>query len=338
MSLDEIKFDMVDFNPNDENEDNEFDLLVDPSKSRPVSPENNVETVNEVSFKTIDTTEDEDVKINFSVERENDTKPSFQSTFSQINNNMNNRPVFHNENNSEKQELLFKLKRLEQKGIPLSKHYSRADSLADMRDEYNRVKSQRDLENSIKFQRKALLMTTNGTEFVNKRFDPFGLKLNGWSESVSESIDDYDEVFEELHEKYKGKGEIAPEIKLLMMVGGSAAMFHMSAKLFGNADQNINDIMNSNPDLKRQFTEAAIRNELNNGNQNTNYNDQPLPKPSYNPDESVMSPPEDIDIDRILSSIDQIAPSNPESSVEPKKRRGRPKKVRPETKSFALNI
>lgn len=358
MSLDELNVEEINFDvglmndqPNDQpnDEDNEFDLLIDPGKSRPASPENNVEMTvsNDIPFKSIDTKkDDDDIKINFSVERENDSTSAFKPAFQRAQ-EIGSRPVYHTENNAEKQDLLFKLKRLESKGIPLSKHYSRHDSVIEMRDEYERIKSQRDLEASIKFQRKTLMMATSGTEFVNKRFDPFGLKLNGWSESVGEGIDDYDDVFEELHEKYKGKAQMAPEIKLMMMIGGSAAMFHMSAKLFGNSDQNVQDIMKNNPDLKRQFAEAAIRNELNNGNQNPSYNDQPIAKPSFNPDETVMAPPDDVDIDRILRSIDQISPSDPEpvkpisKNVEPvvsKKKRGRPKKVRPETKSFALNI
>lgn len=352
MSLDniaaeEINFDLGLMNDSGGGEDdNEFDLLIDPSKSRPVSPDKvDMTTSNDVSFKNIIDDSDDDVKINFSVHRENEPVSAFKPAFQRVH-EIGNRPVYHTENNSEKQDLLFKLKRLESRGIPLSKHYSRTDSVVEMREEYERIKSQRDLEASIKFQRKTLMMTTSGTEFVNKRFDPFGLKLNGWSESVGESIDDYDDVFEELHEKYKGKGQMAPELKLMMMLGGSAAMFHMSAKLFGNTDQNVQDIMNNNPDLKRAFAEAAIRNELNNGNQNPNYNDQPVPQPSFNSDENVMdAPPDDVDIDRILSSIDQIAPAAPPvpasvSAVEsaPKKRRGRPKKIRPETKSFSLNV
>ena len=54
-------------------------------------------------------------------------------------------------------------------------------------------------------------------EFLNNKFDPLDLKLDGWSESIHENINDYDDVFEELHEKYKGKGEMAPELKLLLI-------------------------------------------------------------------------------------------------------------------------
>jgi hypothetical protein len=46
-----------------------------------------------------------------------------------------------------------------------------------------------------------------------------------------ENIDDYDNIFERLHEKYGGKGEIAPEIELLLTLGGSAFMFHLTNTL-----------------------------------------------------------------------------------------------------------
>jgi len=38
-----------------------------------------------------------------------------------------------------------------------------------------------------------------GMELMNNKFNPFDWKLDGWSESVHENVDDYDEVFEELY-------------------------------------------------------------------------------------------------------------------------------------------
>ena len=40
-----------------------------------------------------------------------------------------------------------------------------------------------------------------GLEFMNKRYNPFEIQLEGWSENVMENVDDYDEVFEELYVK-----------------------------------------------------------------------------------------------------------------------------------------
>ena len=59
-----------------------------------------------------------------------------------------------------------------------------------------------------------MMACCSGIEFLNNRFDPFDLKLDGWSESVHENVNDYNEVFEELHEKYKTKAQISPELRL----------------------------------------------------------------------------------------------------------------------------
>ena len=89
------------------------------------------------------------------------------------------------------------------------------------------------------------MAAVSGAEFLNSKFDPFDIKLDGWSESVNENIEDFDEVFEQLYEKYGGGGgEIAPELKLLMMLGGSAFMFHLSNTMFKSSVPNMNDIIN----------------------------------------------------------------------------------------------
>ena len=97
-----------------------------------------------------------------------------------------------------------------------------------------------------------------GAEFLNNKFDPFDIKLDGWSESVNENINDFDEVFEELAEKYGGKSEMAPELKLLMMLGGSAFMFHLTNTMFKSSIPGMDDIMKQNPDLMKQFAQAAV--------------------------------------------------------------------------------
>lgn len=156
-----------------------------------------------------------------------------------------------------KREILYQFDRLEKKGMKLPKRFTLASSLEDMKLEYDRLKRDRDLDNSIKFQRKALMMFSSGVEFLNSKFDPFDVKLDGWSESIHESIDDYDDVFEELYEKYKGKGKMAPEVKLLFALGGSAFMFHMTNSMFKNAMPGLDQVLKSNPDLMKQFAAAT---------------------------------------------------------------------------------
>jgi len=93
---------------------------------------------------------------------------------------------------------------------------------------------------------------------LNNKFDPFDLKLDGWSEQVNENIDDYDDIFSELHDKYKSKAKMAPELKLLFQLGGSAIMLHMTNTMFKSAMPGMDDIMRQNPELMQQFTAAAV--------------------------------------------------------------------------------
>ena len=159
---------------------------------------------------------------------------------------------------NEKIELIYKFKRLESQGIRTTMNYNMNSQLEDMRNEYLKLKKQREIENSIKFQRKVMMAMITGMEFLNNKFDPFDIKLDGWSESVNENIVDFDEVFEELSEKYGGKSEIAPELKLLMMLGGSAFMFHLTNTMFKTSIPGMDDIMKQNPDLMKQFAQAAV--------------------------------------------------------------------------------
>jgi len=130
-----------------------------------------------------------------------------------------------------KQDLLMKIQSLEKKGFEFSKKFTMTSNYEEMMFEYQKIKHFVETQSAIKFSRRCLMACVTGLEFVNKRFDPFHIKLEGWSESVMENIDDYDNIFEKLHEKYGGKAEIAPEIELLLTLGGSAFMFHLTNTL-----------------------------------------------------------------------------------------------------------
>ena len=158
----------------------------------------------------------------------------------------------------EKLRILRKLEALEKKGIQLTKKYNMDSPLAEMQGEYEMIKQEKEKNNSVKFQGKMLMAAVSAIEFLNAKFDPFDVKLDGWGESVSENLDDYDDVFGELHEKYGGKAAMAPELKLLFMLGGSAAMLHMTNTMFKSSMPGMDDIMRQNPELMQQFTQAAV--------------------------------------------------------------------------------
>ena len=158
----------------------------------------------------------------------------------------------------EKFKYLRKLEALEKKGVELSKKYSMESSLQEMMGEYETIMDEKSKQNSVKFQGNMLMAVINGIEFLNGKFDPFDVKLDGWSEQIQENITDYDDIFGELHEKYKSKASMAPELKLLFQLGGSAMMVHMTNTMFKSAMPGMDDILRQNPDLMRSFQSAAV--------------------------------------------------------------------------------
>ena len=149
----------------------------------------------------------------------------------------------HEEEVREKFKMLRKLEALEKKGIKLSRKYNMEADLKEMEGEYEVHLAERERSASCKFQGRMLMAAITGLEFLNNRFDPFDVKLDGWAEQVNENLDDYDEIFGELHEKYKSKAKMAPELKLLFQLGGSAIMVHMTNTMFKSAMPGMDDIM-----------------------------------------------------------------------------------------------
>ena len=158
----------------------------------------------------------------------------------------------------EKFKYLRKLEALEKKGAGLTQKYSMDSNLDEMIGEYEMIIAEKEKSNSMKFQGKMLMAAITGIEFLNNKFDPFDIKLDGWAEQLNENIEDYDEIFGELHEKYKSKATMSPELRLLFQLGGSAMMVHMTNTMFKSSMPGMDDIMRQNPDLMKEFTKAAV--------------------------------------------------------------------------------
>ncbi len=157
----------------------------------------------------------------------------------------------------EKSDLLNKLGRLEKKGFTINKRLNAYSNVEELRAEVKRITYSIDVDQSVRFSRRMLVACVTGIEFLNKRYNPFEIQLEGWSESIMENVDDYDGVFEELYVKYRSKVNVAPEIKLIMMLGGSAMMFHLTNSMFKSVMPNMNDVMKQNPDLIKNMMSAV---------------------------------------------------------------------------------
>ena len=132
-------------------------------------------------------------------------------------------------------ELLRKLSEIKSKGYSLSKEYDFNSSIEDMEYEYALLISFVNKKNGVSLFRNCLLNGVSILEFLNDKYDPFDFKLSGWTDHVNVQISTFDDILEELYEKYKGTGASLPvEAKLLLLLMASGSAFHFSKSQLGN--------------------------------------------------------------------------------------------------------
>ena len=145
-------------------------------------------------------------------------------------------------------ELLRKLSEIKAKGFSLTKEYDFNSSTEEMEYEFALLKSFVDKRNGVKIFKSGLLQTVSIIEFLNDKYDPFEFHLQGWGEHMSIEVDSYDDVLEEIYEKYKGTGKgMPPEIKLLLLITASAGAFHFSKTQ--SSIPGLEQTLSRNPDL-----------------------------------------------------------------------------------------
>ena len=86
----------------------------------------------------------------------------------------------------EKADLVNKIGRLEKKGFTVNKRLNAYSPIDELRTEVKRITYSIDVDKSVKFSRRMLIACTTGLEFMNKKYNPFEIQLDGWSENVME--------------------------------------------------------------------------------------------------------------------------------------------------------
>ena len=178
-------------------------------------------------------------------------------------------------------ELLRIFQELEEKGIKLSSRYSMSSSLDDMEQEYEILRSIQNKKNGVKLYKNFLTNAVGAIEFMNESYNPFDFQLKGWSEHVSLGIDDYDDVFGELYEKYKNTGQkMQPEMKLMIMIISSATSFHAANTLLKDSP-GLGNVVKNNPHFVNNLTKNMV---------NSNDNPNMKPPPEFVPSENIKGP------------------------------------------------
>jgi hypothetical protein len=152
------------------------------------------------------------------------------------------------------------MKRLEEwraKGHVSGAHFNNDSTYEEVEDEYETALEDKKKGESKKLYSWWFMTFVNTVEYANAAFNPFDINLDGWGEQVSDDIDSYDEIFSELHEKYKG-GKLAPEIALLLRLGFSAAVVNFTNRALSSATPGFNDVIRQSPELMKMFTNATV--------------------------------------------------------------------------------
>ena len=164
------------------------------------------------------------------------------------------------EKRRKKRAMIKKLEEWSEKGfIKNATRFSMDSPYDEVEDEYETALEDKRKKDSIKLQGWWFMTAVNSIEYANSAFNPFDLNLDGWGEQVSEDIDSYEEIFAELHDKYKG-GKLAPELSLLLRLGFSACMVNFTNKALSSATPGFNDVIKQSPELMKMFTEATVQN------------------------------------------------------------------------------
>lgn len=278
-----------------------------------------------------------EVKQNSSSSKKKTRSKSSDSTSSSIPRKSKSKNGKRENNNDDirrkKCEYLYKLEKLSAKRKVVN--MSMDNTLEDIRNEYERICNEMKNERSVAFLKRMMLLGVQGFEMLNNKFDPLGVDLDGWSEAMGYSLEnqEYDEVLSELYEKYKGTGQMSPELKLIFMIISSATMFTISKKI-------------TKLDSSNMFKNIIGGFMNNGGNVNSNATQQPVAATETTEDAmpSKLSGPQNIDINNILKTMQERKTEkykeaeklveNEETNSEMllktipmnNKRRGRPKK------------
>lgn len=186
-------------------------------------------------------------------------------------NPVNNIEILHAKQLNTKRELIYKIQQLQNKlyDVELNpKNFTTADSLSELQSEFERLTVIKNQKSTREWYRKILFGVTKGLEWCNHKWDPVGLKLDGWSTEIASNEDEFDEIFDELTEKYGSsfglEKKIPPEIRLIGLILYSGITYSISQTLSSsyNDRPEFSEIINKDPVLRERFLKTATEIQL----------------------------------------------------------------------------
>jgi hypothetical protein len=135
-------------------------------------------------------------------------------------------------------------------------HYTMDMEFDDIEDEYENALDNKRKKDSMKLQSNMLVGCVGFIETANKWINPFDVDLDGFQERITDEMGDYEDIFAELFEKYKG-GKLAPEVQLLLKLGLTSATIAFTNKLFGG-NPDFGNLLKSNPNIANAIQKEML--------------------------------------------------------------------------------
>jgi len=154
-----------------------------------------------------------------------------------------------------KAELLSRARKYKKdRGVEFNIPLSMNTPLDELEAEVQRVEDDQNIMNATTVGRNLIVSSITLLEFLNGKYNPFDLYLDGWSVDVKEKSDnnEFDDPIKKIYEKYKDKAQMAPEVQLLLALGTSAVMCHFKKTLFQPKIAGLRDTVRQCPDIISQ--------------------------------------------------------------------------------------
>lgn len=213
-----------------------------------------------------------------------ETSELYEKKLLKLANSENQNPAIRIKKNS----YIFKLEKL-------GKKMSMSNTLDELTFEYDKLTYDRRIRDNGEKLKYLTLMGIGGLEFLNTKYNPMGIDLEGWQTSMTfeTNQEKFETQFYNLAEKYDNSfPETGPEITLICLIAASAYGF-------AKGKEEIKQKYNNNININKRYEESD--------------------------DEVDLKPPPTIVLDDIVKKMEERSKMKDEIVIIPKKR-GRPKK------------
>lgn len=187
-----------------------------------------------------------------------------------------------------KYDLLMKLANLvKENGVQITADYNMDSDYYDIKREYDYHVRVRSKKRAVSTIYSGVICISKALEFLNNKFDPFGVNINGFTLNLEASREEMLDVLTELYEKYFGlqAGEISPEMQFLLIIIKALLLTMVTNYASSYMSSLFDKSALDKEKLKQQFKQ---QNQQQNNQQNQSFNQQ-FPQQQFQRSQDVMN-------------------------------------------------